>query len=58
MRKIIWTVTFLVVLAFPVQSSTQHNPAGASQAGVAPLHAMNARYEDLQWQPIVPEYHL
>ena len=55
MRKIIWTVSFLVVLALPAQSSTQHNPAGASQADVAPLHAMSARYDDLQWQPIAPE---
>ena len=55
MRKFIWTVSFLVVLALPAQSSTQHNATGASQAGVAPLHAMNARYDDLQWQPIVPE---
>ena len=55
MRKIIWTVSVLVVLALPARSSTQHNPAGASQAGVVPSHALSARLEDLQWQPIVPE---
>jgi len=55
MRKIIWTVSVLVVLALPARSSTQHNPAGASPAGVIPPHALSARFEDLQWQPIVPE---
>jgi hypothetical protein len=55
MRKITWTVSLLVVLALPAQSSTQRNPAGASQAGVTPPHAMSAGYGDRQWQPIVPE---
>ena len=53
MRKITWTVSLLVVFAFPAQSSMQHHPAGASQAGAT--HAMSAPYGDLQWQPIVPE---
>ena len=55
MRKFIWTVSFLVVLALPARTSTQHNRTGPSQPGVTPLHAMSARYDDLQWQPIVPE---
>jgi hypothetical protein len=55
MRKITWTVSLLVVLALPAQSSTQHNPAHATQAGVTPPHAMSAGFGDLQWQPIVPE---
>ena len=52
MRKITWTVSLLGVLALPAQSSMQHHPEGANQAGVTPLHA---RYGDLEWQPIVPE---
>jgi quercetin dioxygenase-like cupin family protein len=55
MQKIIWTVSLLVGLILPAQSSTHHKPAAASQADSSQLHAMNARYEDRQWQPIVPE---
>jgi mannose-6-phosphate isomerase-like protein (cupin superfamily) len=55
MQKIIWTVTLLVVIALPGQSSAQHNPPGASQAGVTAPQAMSARYGDLQWQSMVPE---
>lgn len=55
MRKITWTVSFLGLLALPAPSATQHHPAGAIQPGVRSPHAINARYEDLQWQPIVPE---
>ena len=54
MRNIVWTVSLLAVLAFPVQSSSQHNPAGAGHAGGTP-HAVSAGYEDLKWQAIVPE---
>ena len=54
MRKLIWSV-LLGVLVLPAQSSTQHSPAGASQAGVTPPHAMSAGYGDLQWKPIAPE---
>jgi quercetin dioxygenase-like cupin family protein len=54
MRTITWTVSLLVVLALPAQSSTQHHPA-ASQAGVTPPPAMSAGYGDLKWEPIVPE---
>jgi quercetin dioxygenase-like cupin family protein len=55
MRQITWMVSLLVALAFPAQSTTHHNPAAASQAGASPLHAMSAAYDDLKWQPIVPE---
>jgi hypothetical protein len=48
----IWTVSLLVALALPGQSSTHHNPAAASQAGAGALHA---GYGDLQWQVMVPE---
>ena len=54
MRKILWSVSLLVALAFPARSSAQHNPAATSHTGASP-HAVSARYEDLQWQPIVPE---
>jgi len=55
MRKITWTLTFLVALSLPAPSSAQHHPAAESQAGVRRPPAMGVRYEDLQWQPIVPE---
>ena len=54
MRTIISTVSLLVSLALPLQSSTLQNPAAAHQAGMDP-HAMNARYDDLPWQVMVPE---
>ena len=54
MRTIISTVSLLVALALPLQSSTLQHPAAAHQAGVNP-HAMNARYDDLPWQVMVPE---
>src|SRR5262245_41464709 len=46
----IWTVSLLVALALPGQSSTHHNPVAAGQAG-----AQHAGYGDLQWQVMVPE---
>ena len=55
MRKIIWTVTLFVTLSIPGRFSAQHHPAGESQANAGRQPAMGARYEDLQWQPIVPE---
>jgi quercetin dioxygenase-like cupin family protein len=54
MRKIIWTVSFLVPLTLHAQSSTDRHPAAEGHAGGTP-HSMSAGYEDLQWQPIVPE---
>jgi mannose-6-phosphate isomerase-like protein (cupin superfamily) len=54
MRKIIWTLSLLVPVALSAQSSTPHNSPSASHAGVT-AHAMNARYDDLQWQTMVPE---
>jgi quercetin dioxygenase-like cupin family protein len=55
MRQIIGTASLLVALALPAQSSTHQNPAAAHPAGASPLHAISARYADLQWQAIVPE---
>ncbi len=54
MRTIVSTVSLLVALALPLQSSTQQTPAAEHQAGMSP-HAMNARYDDLPWQVMVPE---
>ena len=54
MRKMIWSVCLLVLLALPARSSTQHPPT-AGHDGMKAQHAMNARYDDLQWQAIVPE---
>jgi quercetin dioxygenase-like cupin family protein len=55
MRKIIWTVSLLVPLTLSGQSPTHHNPPATSQPGMSPQHAISAGYENLQWQPIVPE---
>jgi quercetin dioxygenase-like cupin family protein len=55
MRPITWTVSLLVMLALPAQSSMQHQPEGTTQPRVPAAHAMSARYDDLKWQPIVPE---
>ena len=55
MRKITWTLSLLATLAFPAQSSMQHHRAGAGDVGAIPQHALAARFEDLEWQPIVPE---
>jgi quercetin dioxygenase-like cupin family protein len=54
MPHIISTLSVLVTLVLPAQSSThQHSVPG--QAGPSPEQAIGARYEDLQWQAIVPE---
>ena len=55
MRKIIWTLTLLGSLSIPASSSAQHHPTADSQAHASAPPAMGVRYEDLQWQPIVPE---
>jgi mannose-6-phosphate isomerase-like protein (cupin superfamily) len=55
MRQIVWTITLLMALSLPAQSSTQHHPSTGNQAGAHPLHALSARYGDLQWQAIIPE---
>ena len=55
MRRITWTVTLLIALSIPGPSSAQHHPVADDQAGATRQHAMGLRYEDLQWQPIVPE---
>ena len=54
MQKITGTLSLLVILTLPVRSSTFQDPA-AGQAGVGHQHATNARFEDLKWEPIVPE---
>ena len=55
MRKITWTLPLLVALFGPAPTSAQHHPVADSQAGASRQDAMGLRYEDLQWQPIVPE---
>lgn len=55
MRKITWALTLLVALSLPTPSSAQHHPAAQSQAGESRQHAMGVPYDDLKWQPIVPE---
>jgi quercetin dioxygenase-like cupin family protein len=52
MRRIILALNVLTVLALPRQSLAQHS-ATAHSAG-AP-QAVNAGYDDLKWQPIIPE---
>ena len=55
MRKTIWTVTLLVTLSVPAPFSAQHHHIADGQANASQQPAMGVRYEDLQWQPIVPE---
>jgi quercetin dioxygenase-like cupin family protein len=55
MRRIISTVGLFVAISLPTQSSAQHDPAAGSQAGATPGHSHSAGYEDVEWQPIVPE---
>jgi len=49
------TLSLLGILALPAPSLAQGHPPGASHADAKQKHAMNSRYDDLQWQPIVPE---
>lgn len=53
MGNIIWTGTLLATLTLPAQSSSQHHTAAPAHTGVTSPHAMDARYDDLQWQTIV-----
>ena len=55
MRKSFWTFGLLVVLALSARPSMQHHSAGSSAAGATDGPAIHARYDDLKWQPIVPE---
>ena len=55
MRKIVLTVSLLGVLALPAPSSAQSHHAGGTPADPAQKQGQHARYDDLQWQPIVPE---
>ena len=55
MRQIIWTVSLLAALSLPAQSSTHQGPSAARHDGESPRHAINARYDDLKWQTMVPE---
>jgi quercetin dioxygenase-like cupin family protein len=53
MRKITWTLSLLGVLALSAQPSMQQHPAG--HAGAGPRQSVSSGYEDLKWDPIVPE---
>jgi len=54
MRQIILTAGLLMMtLALPAQSSTQQNPPAAHHAASPP--AVSAGYDELKWQPIVPD---
>lgn len=55
MRKIPQALTLLVAISLPASSSAQHHPAAQSQAGESRQHAMGVPYDELKWQPIVPE---
>jgi quercetin dioxygenase-like cupin family protein len=56
MRKIVLAVILPGILVLPAPSSAQSHSAGVTTHGdPSQKHAMNARYDDLQWQPIVPE---
>ncbi len=55
MRKITWVLTLLVALSIPAPFSAQHHTPAQSQADGSRQPAMGVRYEDLKWQPIVPE---
>ena len=59
MRKIIWTGSLLVALAFPTQSRAQssahQNPATSGHERGSAKHSTSAGYDNLQWDPIVPE---
>ena len=49
MRHILWTLGLLVPLSLSAQSPAHEHPAPAGTGGA------HARYDDLKWQPIVPE---
>jgi quercetin dioxygenase-like cupin family protein len=55
MQKVTWTVTLLAALSIAAPSAAQHHQALESQASASRQPAMGLRYEDLKWQPIVPE---
>jgi quercetin dioxygenase-like cupin family protein len=50
----IWTLGLLGTLTIPAQSWAQQDPAASHAAG-HPKHSISAGYDDLAWQPIVPE---
>ena len=53
MRKFTWAVTLLAALSIPAPLSAQHHQTAENDAGRQP--AMGLRYQDLKWEPIVPE---
>lgn len=55
MRQIIGTVSLLVAFTLPAQSSNQHSPAVERHAGGSSHDSISSGYDDLKWQPIVPE---
>ena len=51
MRQVIWTLGLLVPLSLSASAQSPHrHPAPAADAG-----GQHARYDDLQWQTMVPE---
>jgi quercetin dioxygenase-like cupin family protein len=55
MQKFTRTLTLFAALSISAPLSAQHHQTAESQAGNANQPAMGLRYEDLKWQPIVPE---
>jgi quercetin dioxygenase-like cupin family protein len=55
MQKFTWTVTLLAALSIPAPSSAQHHQTAEIQTGMSRQPAIGLRYEDLKWEPIVPE---
>jgi quercetin dioxygenase-like cupin family protein len=54
MRKITWTVSLFVALAFPAQTSTQQHSAAGHPGATAQL-STSAGYGDLKWETMLPE---
>jgi quercetin dioxygenase-like cupin family protein len=55
MRKIVLAVILPGILVLPAPSSAQSHSGGALHGDPSQKQAMHARYDGLQWQPIVPE---
>ena len=55
MRKIIATFSLLAAFTLPAQSTPQHGPTAERRAGGSSHDSISSGYNDLKWQPIVPE---
>ena len=55
MQRFTRTLTLFAALSISAPLSAQHHQTAESRAGNASQPAMGLRYEDLKWQPIVPE---